>query len=191
MTQAIRFAALPLLLLAAAPLAAQAPAPSSIIALPHNPNVPASQRACPARQASGLGADALRPATDPAGPKPGAGAYVLVNYIGYIAATGQTFDQAMQSALPLDGLIPGFTEGLKLMGKGSVWRFCVPAALGYGAEASGPIPANSDLVFQVELLDMRSGEEMAAAQAGQAAAAAADAAAAAADAAKAAPATKK
>ena len=51
-------------------------------------------------------------------------------------------------------MIPGFGEGLQAMGKGGVMRLCVPAALGYGAKATGPIPANADLVFQVELVDI-------------------------------------
>ncbi|MFM6828791.1 MAG: FKBP-type peptidyl-prolyl cis-trans isomerase, partial [Novosphingobium sp.] len=87
--------------------------------------------------------------------KPAKSDIVLVNYIGYLAATGAVFDQGMQAAFPVEGVIPGFSEGLQLMAKGSTWRFCVPAALGYGAEVSGPIPANSDLVFQVELVDFK------------------------------------
>jgi FKBP-type peptidyl-prolyl cis-trans isomerase FkpA len=46
------------------------------------------------------------------------------------------------------------------MARAGVARFCIPAALGYGAQASGPIPANADLVFQVELLDFKTAAEV-------------------------------
>ena len=57
-------------------------------------------------------------------------------------------------------MIPGFTEGLEMMAKSGIARFCIPAAMGYGAEATGPIPANSDLVFQVELIDYKTAAEI-------------------------------
>jgi len=87
---------------------------------------------------------------------------VLVNYIGYLATTGQVFDQAMTAPMQVSGVIPGFGEGLQQIPRGGIWRLCVPAALGYGAKETGPIPANSDLVFQVELLDSRTEAEVAA-----------------------------
>jgi FKBP-type peptidyl-prolyl cis-trans isomerase FkpA len=47
------------------------------------------------------------------------------------------------------------------MTKGSIWRFCVPAALGYGAKGAGDaIPANADLVFQAELVDFKTAAEI-------------------------------
>ena len=150
------------LALAILPAAAAAAEPSQIIPLPLSPVVPAPLRDCAQRTASGVGYSVLKTAQ---GVKPTDGSYVLVNYIGYLAATGATFDQAMQAPMPVAGVIPGFAEGIKLMPKGSIYRICVPAAQGYGAEDKGPIPANSNLVFQVELLDMRSAAEVEAAQA--------------------------
>lgn len=143
-----------------APAAAPAPvgANNGIIALPLTPIVPAAQRSCMVRTPSGLGYTMLRPG---AGPKPAADATVLVNYIGYLAATGAVFDQNMQTPMPVGEVIPGFSQGLQLLAKGGIVRLCIPASLGYGAQASGPIPANSDLVFQVELLDFRTAAEMA------------------------------
>jgi len=132
-------------------------ASSAIIALPLNPVVPPAQRLCTARTPSGLGYAMLRPTT---GAKPAGSDVVLVNYIGYLAGTGAVFDQGMRSALQVDGVIPGFAEGLQMMGKTGVARFCIPAALGYGATESGPIPANSDLVFQVELVDFKAAADM-------------------------------
>jgi FKBP-type peptidyl-prolyl cis-trans isomerase FkpA len=135
-----------------------APADGSIIPLPLAPIVPAAQRSCTARTPAGLGYTMLRAGT---GAKPAADATVLVNYIGYLTATGAVFDQAMQTPMPVSDVIPGFSQGLQLLSKGAIVRLCIPAALGYGARESGPIPANSDLVFQVELLDFRTAAEMA------------------------------
>lgn len=144
---------------AKAPVKAK-PAPTlsaAIIPLPLNPVVPADQRVCTAKAASGLGSTMLRPAT---GAKPAEADYVLVNYIGYLAATGAVFDQGMQASFTVNGVIPGFSQGLQLLARGGIVRLCIPAALGYGAQESGPIPANSDLVFQVELLDFRTVAEL-------------------------------
>lgn len=145
------------MLAAALAVLAAAATPAAIIPLPLQPVVPAAQRTCTAKTASGLGYAVLRAAE---GPKAGATDYVLINYIGYLAASGQVFDQAMTAPLTVDGVIPGFGEALKMVPRGAVWRFCIPAALGYGAKAAGPIPANSDLVFQVELLDSRTAAEV-------------------------------
>lgn len=127
-------------------------ADTSIIALPLNPVVPAAQRLCAARTPSGLGYTMLRPAV---GPKPAESDLVLVDYIGYLAATGVVFDQGVRSALAVNGVIPGFSQGLRMMARTGIARFCIPAAMGYGAQAAGPIPANADLVFQVELVDYK------------------------------------
>ncbi|MDB5684140.1 MAG: hypothetical protein JWM75_1838 [Sphingomonas bacterium] len=129
----------------------------NIIALPLTPIVPAAQRLCTSRTPSGLAYTVLRPAS---GPRPAGDATVLVNYIGYLATTGSVFDQGMRSPLPVGEVIPGFSEGLQMIAKSAIVRLCIPAAMGYGAQASGPIPANSDLVFQVELLDFKSAAEM-------------------------------
>jgi FKBP-type peptidyl-prolyl cis-trans isomerase FkpA len=130
---------------------------NGIIPLPLTPIVPAAQRLCTVRTPSGLGYTVLRPAT---GPRPAADATVLVNYVGYLGATGAVFDQGMQAVMPVGEVIPGFSQGLQLAGRGGVVRLCVPAALGYGAQANGPIPANADLVFQVELVDFKTAAEM-------------------------------
>ena len=133
-------------------------ADNGVIALPLNPIVPAAQRVCTARTPSGLGYTMLRAGT---GAKPAADATVLVNYIGYLAATGAVFDQGMQTPMPVGGVIPGFSQGLQLLARGGIVRLCIPASMGYGTQAAGSIPANSDLVFQVELLDFRTAAEMA------------------------------
>jgi len=167
--KALRRIALLLFTVVALPVSAATPSKPPVpsvqaIPLPLNPIVGAEQRLCTTKAASGLGSIILKPAE---GAKPAKADFALVNYIGYLAATGTVFDQAMQAAFPVEGVIPGFSEGLQMMAKGSTWRFCVPAALGYGAEVSGPIPANSDLVFQVELVDFKTSAEVEAIRAAQ------------------------
>src|SRR5579875_2642601 len=77
----------------------------------------------------------------------------LINYVGKLR-DGSTFDASKQpTPLPVAGSIKGFSEGLKLMTKGAKYRFWIKPELGYGAKANGPIPADSLLVFDVELVD--------------------------------------
>lgn len=175
MTNAFRAARLfaPALLAASALPAHAAEAPGAIIPVPLNPVVDAAHRTCSARTASGLGYTELRPG---AGAKPTAADVVLVGYIGYLAADGTVFDQNPRAAFGVADVIPGFTEGLKLAQKGSVLRLCIPSAQGYGPSGSGPIPGNADLVFQVELLDFKSLDEVRAMQQAEAASHAAPAA---------------
>lgn len=141
---------------ARAPAAAPA-ASSRIIALPLNPVVGADKRGCAMKTASGLGYTMLKAGE---GLKPGDADIALISYIGYLAANGQVFDQNVTSPLPVGGVIPGFAEGMKMIPRGGVARLCIPAALGYGAKAAGPIPPNSDLVFQVEMVDFKSQAEI-------------------------------
>lgn len=126
----------------------------TLIPLPLKQIIPAGQRQCSAKPSPTLGILQLRPGT---AAHPAASDGVKVNYIGYLAATGEVFDQGMGVEFPVGGVIPGFSQGLMAMGKGGVSRLCIPAALGYGAKATGPIPANADLVFQVELVDIAAG----------------------------------
>jgi len=77
----------------------------------------------------------------------------LVTYEGKLT-DGTTFDKSEQpTPMPVGGVVPGFSEALKLMPKGAKYRFWIKPSLGYGDKATGPIPANSVLVFDVKLLD--------------------------------------
>jgi len=51
-------------------------------------------------------------------------------------------------------LIAGFKEGMLMMKVGDKLRLFIPAHLGYGPQGSGPIPPNSDLVFDLEIVGM-------------------------------------
>ena len=142
---------------AAAPMVFEPSKADDIIPLPLSPVVPAALRSCTAKTASGLGTMQLKAGQ---GAKPVKGDYVLVSYIGFRASNGAVFDQGVGAAFPVEGVIPGFSEGLQQMNKGSIARLCVPAALGYGDKGTGPIPPKSDLVFQVELIDFKSEAEI-------------------------------
>lgn len=56
---------------------------------------------------------------------------------------------------PLANVIPGWTEGLQLMSVGSEYTFFIPSELAYGSHDTGMIPANSVLIFDVKLLDVK------------------------------------
>ena len=101
--------------------------------------------------------------TEGQGVSPTVSDVVLVSYVGKLK-DGTVFDQNPQAALPVDGLVPGFTQALLKMKKGGKYHISIPPQLGYGAEAKGPIPANSTLEFDVELLDFKSRAEIEAMQ---------------------------
>jgi FKBP-type peptidyl-prolyl cis-trans isomerase len=103
--------------------------------------------------ASGLQYKILKPAT---GPMPTDADLVLVDYEGSLA-DGEVFDSSARNggpvSLPVEGMIPGFSEGLKLMHQGEKVRFWMKPELGYGAAGAGNgvIPPNALLIFDVEL----------------------------------------
>jgi len=81
---------------------------------------------------------------------------VVVNYRGTLI-NGVEFDSSYLAGrepaeFPLNRVIKGWTEGVQLMGVGSKFKFTIPSELAYGDRDVGPIPANSVLVFEVELL---------------------------------------
>ena len=77
---------------------------------------------------------------------------VKVNYTGYL--TSKTiFDQSLNSELPLTKVIEGWQEGIPKISRGGSGILLIPSSLGYGSQASGSIPGNSVLIFEVDLLD--------------------------------------
>jgi FKBP-type peptidyl-prolyl cis-trans isomerase len=92
----------------------------------------------------------------------------LVNYVGKLT-NGSVFDQSAQpTPMPIAGVVPGFAEALKAMPKGAKYRVWIKPSLAYGDTASGPIPAHSVLVFDIELLDFISTAQFRALQSSQA-----------------------
>ena len=83
---------------------------------------------------------------------------VSVHYKGTLT-NGTEFDSSYKrnqpAEFPLKGVIPGWTEGLQLLKKGGKAQFWIPPQLAYGDRPRPGIPANSVLVFEVELLDVK------------------------------------
>lgn len=110
--------------------------------------------------------------TEGVGPMPQTGDVLFIKYKGMLAADGTVFDESREIPLPVQGLfpegtpfpiedgatIPGFFEGLKQMQKGGKYTLFIPADKAYGAEppAGSPIPANADLEFEIEVVDVMS-----------------------------------
>ena len=117
-------------------------------------------------------------------PKPEIGSKVLVNYAGFLA-DGKLFDSNIKSyeekynminprktqnkdagysPMPMDyspeaRLIQGFRDGLLSMSTGDKALVYIPSHLGYGERGAGPIPPNSDLVFELEIVPTPEAEE--------------------------------
>ena len=94
-----------------------------------------------------------------AGGKPKATNTVEVNYHGWLDG-GKVFDSSYQRGesieFPLNGVIPGWTEGMQLVGEEGMIELEIPSNLGYGARgAGGVIPPNATLHFLVELIDVK------------------------------------
>ena len=106
---------------------------------------------------SGLQYEVLTAAPENA-PKPSATDTIVAHYHGTLI-DGTVFDSSVDrgepATFPLNRVIPGWTEGLQLMGVGAKWRLFIPPQLGYGPRAAGQIPPNSALIFDVELLEIK------------------------------------
>ena len=97
---------------------------------------------------------------DEGGASPVNGQEVVVYYEGRLAETGEMFDSAFQrgapEVFPSNRLIRGWVEALSMMKPGDRWLLYIPSDLAYGKKGTpgGPIPPDSDLVFEVELADV-------------------------------------
>jgi len=103
---------------------------------------------------SGLQYKVLKEGT---GKNPSATDQVKVQYRGTLV-NGMEFDSSYKRGTPaefaVNGVIKGWTEGLQLMKEGAKYEFYIPADLAYGEAGGGPIPPNSVLIFEVELLSV-------------------------------------
>ncbi len=92
------------------------------------------------------------------GATPGPTDTVTAHYHGTFE-DGRVFDSSVERGepidLPVNGVIAGWTEALQMMKEGDKWRLVVPPALGYGERGVGPIPGNTTLVFEVELIAVK------------------------------------
>jgi FKBP-type peptidyl-prolyl cis-trans isomerase len=119
-------------------------------------NAPPDVAAPPAdavRTPSGLASKVLTPGTGTRHPRPNS--QVRVHYTGW-TTDGKMFDSSVARGEPisfsLDGVIPGWTEGVQMMVEGEKRRFWIPAKLAYEGR-DGP---QGMLVFDVELIRIES-----------------------------------
>ncbi len=108
------------------------------------------------KSSTGLRYKILAAGTDP---KPTATSTVKCRYTGKLA-DGKIFDSTTTrnnepTEFPLNGVIAAWTEGVQKIGKGGKILLFAPANLAYGEQGQGPIPPNSVLEFEVELVDFK------------------------------------
>ena len=91
------------------------------------------------------------------GKAPAKGDSITVQYTGWLT-NGKKFDSSRDRGQPatfqigVGAVIPGWDEGVITMKVGGKRKLIIPPDLGYGSQAQGAIPANSTLVFEVELI---------------------------------------
>lgn len=87
---------------------------------------------------------------------------VKVHYEGRLI-DGTVFDSSYKRGEPAtfapSQVIKGWTEALTMMPVGSKWQLYIPQELGYGGRQSGPIPAYSTLIFDVEVLGIEQNDK--------------------------------
>ncbi len=95
------------------------------------------------------------------GPEADSGKIVAVHYSGFLT-DGRKFDSSVERDEPLTimlgrrQVIPGWEEGIDLLRQGSKAQFVIPPQIGYGDRDLGIIPPNSTLIFDVEIVEVKS-----------------------------------
>ena len=104
---------------------------------------------------SGLQYEVLREGD---GDVPGPADMVTIDYKGTLIDGTQfdsSYDRGEPATFAVNGVIPGFSEGLQLMAPGSHFKFYIPGDLGYGMQGSGDlIQPMSALIFEVEMREI-------------------------------------
>jgi FKBP-type peptidyl-prolyl cis-trans isomerase len=83
---------------------------------------------------------------------------VLCNYTGKLLDATEidsSYKRKEPTALPVKGVIPGWTQALQLMPVGSKWQMFIPPQLAYGDNATAAFGPNATLIFEVELLSIQ------------------------------------
>lgn len=78
---------------------------------------------------------------------------VKVGYTGKLL-NGEIFDEGIVNNSPLYGYIEGWQEGIQFFKEGGKGTLFIPSGLGYGSESKPKIPANSVLIFDVDLINV-------------------------------------
>jgi peptidylprolyl isomerase len=143
------FLLLPSLFFFAAACGGSAPPAESVVQVPPPADV-AGPPADAVRTSSNLAYKVLQPGTGTRHPRPNS--TVTVHYTGW-TTDGKTFDSSVTRGQPatfsLDGVIPGWTEGVQMMVEGEKRRFWIPAKLAYEGQPDKP---QGLLVFDIELI---------------------------------------
>lgn len=97
--------------------------------------------------------------TQGTGPQPSDADTVTVDYSGKLI-DGTEFDSSYKrgqpATFPVQGVIPGWVEALKLMKVGSTWELYIPSSLAYGEQGAPPvIGPNQTLIFRVTLISIQ------------------------------------
>ncbi|WP_247235074.1 FKBP-type peptidyl-prolyl cis-trans isomerase [Telluribacter sp. SYSU D00476] len=87
------------------------------------------------------------------GAKPALCSDVTVNYMGTLT-NGSTFETADDVSFNLSGLILGWQQGISLISPGGSITLYLPPSLAYGSQAQQGIPANSILIFKIDLISI-------------------------------------
>ncbi len=88
------------------------------------------------------------------GENPNLSSTVTVGYKGYLL-DGSVFDENNGATFPLNGVIEGWQEGIPFFKEGGTGHLFIPSHLAYGGSARPGIPANSVLVFDINLISVQ------------------------------------